>query len=357
MSAMMETIKDLNSLITWCTADEGGRLGTPDIVGGVKHSQLKQLRLARNNRCGYCGGNKHGDGDRNAREKYCKAFDKTCSKCQKKGHLPFVCKSSAPTTAAITQEGTPETSFNGALSFFAIQQEPKVKFTLWRPWLPYPHHVSPDLPLLSSTCLAAPVYAVPTHNRFAIFGQQNMEDMKQHDEQTRAHMSDPIHHLLALASARRSIPTLAPARRSSPALAPARRPYPALAPAKSLNPALDPARKLIPALAPAPVAEPSMHCYDSTTVIPTSPAQLLAIIEKMKANNQGPVSSVKLPHILHDIHQGWLLSSPRKNPYLNLSLKVHPPSYKTLGLDIPIYAMMVLCVCAVLFRYIYWPGC
>ena len=138
---------------------------------------------------------------------------------------------SAPTTAAITQEGTPETSFNGALSFFAIQQEPKVKFTLWRPWLPYPHHVSPDLPLLSSTCLAAPVYAVPTHNRFAIFGQQNMEDMKQHDEQTRAHMSDPIHHLLALASARRSIPTLAPARRSSPALAPARRSTPALAPA------------------------------------------------------------------------------------------------------------------------------
>ena len=227
----METIKDLNSLITWCTADEGGRLGTPGIVGGVKHSQLKQLRLARNNRCGYCGGNKHGDGDRNAREKYCKAFDKTCSKCQKKGHLPFVCKSSAPTTAAITQEGTPETSFNGALSFFAIQQEPKVKFTLWRPWLPYPHHVSPDLPLLSSTCLAAPVYAVPTHNRFAIFGQQNMEDMKQHDEQTSAHMSVPIHHLLALASARRSIPTLAPARRSSPALAPARRSTPALAPA------------------------------------------------------------------------------------------------------------------------------
>ena len=114
-----------------------------------------------------------------------------------------------------------------------------------------------------------------------------------------------------------------------------------------------PARSLIPAL----VAEPSMHCDDSTTVIPTSPAQLLAIIGKMKANNQGPVSSVKLPHILHDIHQGWLLSSPRKNPYLNLSLKVHPPSYKTLGLDIPIYAMMVLCVCAVLFRYLYWPGC
>ena len=88
----------------------------------------------------FCGGNMHGDTSRSAREKECKAFGKTCSKCQKKDHFPSVCKasyvpkSSVPTTAAITEEEASESiNSNGALTFFAIQQA-QTDTTYWRPW-------------------------------------------------------------------------------------------------------------------------------------------------------------------------------------------------------------------------------
>ena len=145
--AMMETIKDLNSLITWCTADEGGRLGTPGATLNrlTRQSTLRQLRhtlVARDqsgqnmrNKCGYCGGFKHGDGGRAAREKECKAFGKTCNKCQKKGHYSSICKSSpsTPTTEAITEE-TQDANSNSALTFFAINDVSNIPQYYWRPW-------------------------------------------------------------------------------------------------------------------------------------------------------------------------------------------------------------------------------
>ena len=83
--SMMSTIKDLDSLVTWCTADEGGRLGTPCLVGRLR--QQSGLKLARAKKCKNCGAGPHGDGGRAAREKDCKAFGKTCSKCKKKDHF------------------------------------------------------------------------------------------------------------------------------------------------------------------------------------------------------------------------------------------------------------------------------
>ena len=77
-------------------------------------------------------------------------------------------------------------------------------------------------------------------------------------EKVQNNLSDTIHHLPALAEARRSRPTLAPARRSSPALAPARRSSPALAPARRQNPALAPARRSSPTLAPATRQNPAL---------------------------------------------------------------------------------------------------
>ena len=154
--AMMGTIKDLDSLVKWCTADEAGRLGTPGMtVGRLRQSTLKQQKYKK---CRNCGAAVHGDNGRAAREKDCKAFGKTCSKCQKKDHFASVCKSAVVSkTSAITEEDTQATGTNNSLSFFAIQRTPP-KPELWRPWLPTPPRQSP--PVLQ--------YSVPIKNRFTL---------------------------------------------------------------------------------------------------------------------------------------------------------------------------------------------
>ena len=134
--AMMGSIKDLESLVKWCTADEAGRLANPGMsVGRLKQSTLKQGKLKK---CRNFGGPVHGDGGREAREKACKAFGKTCSKCNKKDHFSSVCKTSAVSqTSAITEENTHSAGTNNCLSFFSIHAAtPSPTWRPWRPWLP-----------------------------------------------------------------------------------------------------------------------------------------------------------------------------------------------------------------------------
>ena len=368
--AMMETITDLNSLITWCTADEGGRLGTPgSTINRLKQSSLRQLRQVKS-KCGYCGGNNHGDSSRSAREKECKAFGKTCSKCQKKDHFPSVCKgsyvpkSSVPTTSAILeQEATESINSNGSLTFFAIQ-EAQTDTTYWRPWEPPKLVQTVEIQPLAPRS-PAPLYAVSTQNRFSILYLEatartpalatprtrtpalaparsytptlaSASRTPALDSASRTPALASASRTPALASARTRTPPLAPARTLTPALAPARTRTPALAPARSQTPTLASATCTIPALAPA-TARKSIPTAGSVAEIPSNPLQLANIIEKQKALNRGPVRTVKLSHILHDVHKGWLLSSPRKNPYLQLDIQLHLPSYKKLGLDIPSY--------------------
>ena len=43
----------------------------------------------------------------------------------------------------------------------------------------------------------------------------------------------------------------------------------------------------------------------------TTPLQLAGLVKKLRSSGQGPVRTMKLPHMLHSIHEGWLLSGPR----------------------------------------------
>lgn len=131
--SMMNIITDLSSLVTWCTADEGGRLGTPHsgTLARLKQSGYRKQQQ-QTDKCGYCGGQRHGDGSRQARSKECKAFGKTCSKCDKPDHFANVCRfkkqhpnkqiaAGVELTERSSQE-TPHTAVQGALQFFALKQ-------------------------------------------------------------------------------------------------------------------------------------------------------------------------------------------------------------------------------------------
>ena len=165
----MGTITDLDSLVKWCTADEAGRLGTPGLtVGRLKQSTLKKLK---HQKCRHRGAPAHEGGSRSAREKECKAFGKTCSKCQKPDHFASVCKSIVSKTNAITEEEAESTADGrqNSLSFNAIQADHSPSAP-WRPWLPSsppPCNTTPTQPPQEQPEDQIQ-YSVPTHNRFIL---------------------------------------------------------------------------------------------------------------------------------------------------------------------------------------------
>ena len=223
--AMMENIKDLNSLVKWCTAEESGKLGTPvSQLAPVRQSTFKHGQRIKP--CNNCGLKRHGDGSQLAREKECKAFGKTCTKCGKKNHFASVCKSTISTgkTNAITNEDSDqETAAHNALHFLAIHQpavdKPRPEQTVHQPFQP---------------------------------------------DQT----------------------------------------------------------------IPYPLPQP----------IPTSPLHIAALVQEMKTWGSKSVRTVPLPHMLHDVHQGWVKSRPLRNPDTPLTIKLHLQSYRQLKLAPPTFS-------------------
>ena len=69
---------------------------------------------------------------------------------------------------------------------------------------------------------------------------------------------------------------------------------------------------------------------------PSRLAHLSPIVNKLRAANNGPVTTVPLPHIVHDTLQGWYESRPRSSPTYNVEFSLHSKSYADLGLNLPI---------------------
>ena len=340
--AMMETITDLNSLVKWCTAEESGRLGIPGHqVAGVRQSHYKQQQKTKQ-LCHHCGLKRHGDGSATVREKECKAFGKVCSKCSKKNHFAATCKATSPgNTNAITSEA-PNDNVN-ALHFLAM-------------------HLSS--PTLDPALTPFPALATAVKHSPAL--------------------APAAKHSPALAPAEKHSPALAPAVNHSPALAPAVNPFPASVPAVNISPTLASADKPFPALASADISSPTasspisdfvdtriftpkkqdketllMHRgkkqhrkqltapagtpntpilpYPLPQHIPTTPAHLASLVQDMHSWGSKTVNTVPLPHMLHDIHEGWYKSRPSRNPDLSLTIQLHLPSYRELGLTAPTF--------------------
>ena len=66
--------------------------------------------------------------------------------------------------------------------------------------------------------------------------------------------------------------------------------------------------------------------YPLPQCIPSTPAHLSALVQNMRDWGSKSVTTVPLPHMLHDIHAGWIKSRPRTSPNMSLSIKLHLPS-------------------------------
>ena len=69
--------------------------------------------------------------------------------------------------------------------------------------------------------------------------------------------------------------------------------------------------------------------------IPTQPAHLAAIVQDMKQSGCQSVNTIPLPHMLHQVHAGWVKSKPQQSPNVLVNIRLHTPSYKSLGLITP----------------------
>ena len=132
-------LEKLSDVVDYIAAEEASSqsfssLNSPHTIAAAK-SSYKQLHTGkgqtpdppRQDKCRYCGGRHPGDRSLNSRKEHCKAFDKTCSKCEKLHHFSSVCRSTAKAAAAAVKTDSTE-SVTGAMvsdaavsSFYAMQ--------------------------------------------------------------------------------------------------------------------------------------------------------------------------------------------------------------------------------------------
>ena len=103
IQALLGNIKDIATLVEFCTAKESGQLCSSGVVGGLrKRSAYQNQRFKRDANksstlvqpCTFCGPDKgHSGSSRVIGEKECKAYAMTFSKCKRKGHYTNLCKS------------------------------------------------------------------------------------------------------------------------------------------------------------------------------------------------------------------------------------------------------------------------
>ena len=68
--------------------------------------------------------------------------------------------------------------------------------------------------------------------------------------------------------------------------------------------------------------------------LPATPSDLPPVLAYMRTSN-GPVTTLPLPHHVHDIVSGWLPSRPKSSPTILAQFSVDRPSYAELGLNLP----------------------
>ena len=71
---------------------------------------------------------------------------------------------------------------------------------------------------------------------------------------------------------------------------------------------------------------------------PATPAELPRIVAYMRTGH-GPVTTLPLPHHVHDVVSGWLPTRPRSSPTITVTFSVDRPSYAELGLNLPRHSL------------------
>ena len=99
----------LDNLVNYIQAEEAGRNESSDLMSethSINSIRKRSTFQKDKSKCAYCGQPCHTPQNTpEDRKSMCKAYGNTCSKCQKKNHLPSVCQSRKPRISAMT---TPE---------------------------------------------------------------------------------------------------------------------------------------------------------------------------------------------------------------------------------------------------------
>ena len=285
--ALLGNIKDISSLVEFCTAKESGQMTASGTVGGLRSKyQEGKLRSRHDDQaagsqapptqqhCHHCGGKKHGNGSRAAREKDCKAYSFTCAKCGKKSHYTSQCKSKG-TVAVVGPDNADATNGAVTFGFYGIQSS----------W---------DFPPIGH--LPPPIHAqsIPTQNRFSILSNNLEEETSELDQQ----VATPNLRRRQYTSINTSTTYTKRSNKWS------RRGH-----RKSSYGSANPK--------PRPVPEHLIQALNTNSL------------------QAGISGRVPLCHMTHDPATGWKEAAPIDSPTLQVHLEVHTPTYSALHLPLP----------------------
>ena len=90
---------------------------------------------------------------------------------------------------------------------------------------------------------------------------------------------------------------------------------------------------IIGSITTANMYQTDTFAYPSHCLSPTKAAHLVPIVGQLR--NEGPVTSIPLPHHVHDKIQGWYPSKALDSPQLPVSFSVDHNAYAALGLSLP----------------------
>ena len=68
--------------------------------------------------------------------------------------------------------------------------------------------------------------------------------------------------------------------------------------------------------------------------LPATPQDILPILAYLRTS-EGPVTTLPLPHHVHDVVSGWHPTRPKESPTITAQFTVDRPSYSKLGLNLP----------------------
>lgn len=240
----------LDKLIDYIAAEEAGAAEASDLVsdshllGGIRrkssysqqksYGQQQQSYGQQQQKCKNCGEPKHSQTNSpDDRKQKCKAWGKTCSKCQKLHHLANVCMSAKTAPILIDKEADNNTG---------------------------------------------EVNSISVSNFFSI--ESNTVD-------------DGQYNIAADVESRRNVST------------------------------------------PSSDGKVSKRWTFSTGArLPTSPQDILPILAYLRTND-GPVTTLPLPHHVHEAVSGWHPSRPKDSPTITAQFSLDRPSYAQLGLNLP----------------------
>ena len=289
-AAILKTIKDINSLVEFCSAEESGRKSAPT-VGAIrssyqqgKHTQLQGQGQGTPNtthsRCDYCGGTPHSNTSRTVREKECKAFNIVCKSCSKTGHIARCCKG---------KKMTPSSSSSGKVS--AVE---KVEET----------------GAVESFAFCS-IVAVPTCNKFEPLAQLNSREWPKLPE-CKTKLATPPHLVQPAKQRQQTVP---------PAQIPKRKSQPRQQPIKTF-----------------PQFQDTSLPLPGHTIYPTNPSHTAELAELVGSLGR---RTARVPLCHMEYTRGptgvWAFqeAAPLASPQLNVELKLHTGSYSTLGLSQP----------------------